>query len=188
MDGLADRLDVGWVPEKGGVATVRTLMVGYRAVRRGICPATELARPLAGVVVPDVDLSLEVTPSFRLVPGLPWLAMLCRRGASGCIRSKGPAIARVVDATGQVRQSGHRELLIYPGMTAMPAMGTAMPCRAAGLTLWTPGYPEPSSALVGRDERPLSRCWTTWNWRGVSCRTAQGEFRLTDDAVPYRGR
>lgn len=122
MDCLADRLDVAFIPEQDGIPSVGALVVGDRTVRRRVLPTADDAGALAGVVVPDVDLQLQVSPRLRLIPGLPWRAVLDRLRPLSLIGWEGTSIGREAGAGLEVREPRNARLrTIYSGMTAIPA-------------------------------------------------------------------
>lgn len=122
VDRLADRLQVLDVPEQALIASMRTLVVHNRAIWRRVFSAADLAGALAGVSVADQNLLAQATPPSRLVPRLPWLALLNRPRTLCLICREGTSIGRKAGAGLEVREPRNARLrTICSGMTAIPA-------------------------------------------------------------------
>lgn len=110
MDGLADRLQVLNVPEQALIASMRTLVVHDRAIWRRMFSAADLASELAGVSVADQNLLTKATPPSRLVPSLPWLALLNRLRTLCLICWEGSSVGREGGAGLEVREPRNARL------------------------------------------------------------------------------
>lgn len=119
VDRLADRLQVLNVPEQALIASVRPLVVHDRAIWRRVFSAADLAGALAGVSVADQNLLAQATPPSRLVPSLPWLALLNRLRTLCLICWEGASVGRKGAAGREVREPCNARLrVIYSGTTA----------------------------------------------------------------------
>ncbi|MET3837495.1 hypothetical protein ABIB58_002851 [Brevundimonas sp. UYEF29] len=122
MNRLGHNFQVLDVPEQALIASVRSLVVYDRAIWRRMFSAADLAGALAGVSVADQNLLAQATPPSRLVPSLPWLALLNRLRTLCLICREGTSIGRKAGAGLEVREPRNARLrTICSGMTAIPA-------------------------------------------------------------------